>query len=52
MHVTTRRNLHSHHFSSPLSHNQEVSAFGEGGDGDEGIYAIGTLNTPLFNKVL
>ncbi|XP_064652144.1 stromal cell-derived factor 2-like isoform X2 [Lineus longissimus] len=36
MHIQTKRNLHSHHFSSPLSHNQEVSAFGEGGNGDEG----------------
>ncbi|XP_014661864.1 PREDICTED: stromal cell-derived factor 2-like [Priapulus caudatus] len=30
------RNLHSHFFQSPLSHNQEVSCFGEGGDGDTG----------------
>ncbi len=36
LHVTTRRNLHSHDFSSPLSHNQEVSAYGEDGIGDEG----------------
>lgn len=35
-HVNTGRNLHSHHFQSPLSHNLEVSAFGEGGQGDEG----------------
>ncbi|XP_061659969.1 stromal cell-derived factor 2 [Syngnathoides biaculeatus] len=33
-HVNTGRNLHSHHFSSPLSSNQEVSAFGEDGEGD------------------
>ncbi|XP_061817660.1 stromal cell-derived factor 2 [Nerophis lumbriciformis] len=33
-HVNTGRNLHSHHFSSPLSSNQEVSAFGEEGEGD------------------
>ncbi|KAJ8321596.1 hypothetical protein KUTeg_000067 [Tegillarca granosa] len=26
----------SHHFQSPLSHNLEVSAFGEEGEGDEG----------------
>lgn len=39
MHLNTRRNLHSHHFSSPLSHNLEVSAFGEDGEGDEGLYA-------------
>ncbi|CAF1138147.1 unnamed protein product [Rotaria sp. Silwood1] len=35
-HVTTRRNLHSHDFASPLSHNQEVSAYGEDGLDNEG----------------
>lgn len=35
-HLATKRNLHSHHFQSPISHNQEVSAFGENGQGDEG----------------
>ncbi|XP_010875236.1 stromal cell-derived factor 2-like protein 1 [Esox lucius] len=34
-HMTTGRNLHTHHFSSPLSNNQEVSAFGENGEGDD-----------------
>ncbi|XP_011609704.1 stromal cell-derived factor 2 [Takifugu rubripes] len=34
MHVNTGRNLHSHYFASPLSSNQEVSAFGEEGEGD------------------
>ncbi|XP_003642473.3 stromal cell-derived factor 2 isoform X2 [Gallus gallus] len=33
-HLGTGRNLHSHHFVSPLSGNQEVSAFGEDGEGD------------------
>uniref|UniRef100_UPI0037E8B30E stromal cell-derived factor 2 n=1 Tax=Semicossyphus pulcher TaxID=241346 RepID=UPI0037E8B30E len=33
-HVNTGRNLHSHYFSSPLSSNQEVSAFGDEGEGD------------------
>ncbi|XP_016316185.1 stromal cell-derived factor 2-like protein 1, partial [Sinocyclocheilus anshuiensis] len=33
-HMKTGRNLHSHHFSSPLSNHQEVSAFGENGEGD------------------
>ncbi|KAM9525727.1 stromal cell-derived factor 2 [Guaruba guarouba] len=33
-HLGTGRNLHSHHFASPLSGNQEVSAFGEDGEGD------------------
>ncbi|CAH8614341.1 unnamed protein product [Dicrocoelium dendriticum] len=36
MHLNTRKNLHSHHFQSPLSSNYEVSAFGEDGSGDEG----------------
>jgi len=35
-HQTTLRNLHSHHFTSPLSNSQEVSAFGENGEGDTG----------------
>lgn len=35
-HVTTRRNLHSHNYPSPLSNNQEVSAYGEDGVGDDG----------------
>ncbi|CAL8248965.1 unnamed protein product [Merluccius merluccius] len=34
-HMTTGRNLHTHHFTSPLSNNQEVSAFGEAGEGDD-----------------
>jgi len=36
-HLNTNRNLHSHHFQSPLSHNLEVSAFGDTGEGDEGM---------------
>jgi dolichyl-phosphate-mannose--protein O-mannosyl transferase len=35
-HLTTKKNLHSHHFSSPLSSEQEVSAFGDSGVGDSG----------------
>ncbi|XP_037948234.1 stromal cell-derived factor 2, partial [Teleopsis dalmanni] len=35
-HLTTRKNLHSHHFSSPLSNEQEVSAYGNDGVGDTG----------------
>lgn len=31
-HITTGRNLHSHQFRSPLSNQQEVSAFGEQGE--------------------
>jgi dolichyl-phosphate-mannose--protein O-mannosyl transferase len=35
-HLATKKNLHSHLFQSPLSNNQEVSAFGDNGEGDEG----------------
>ncbi len=35
-HLSTRLFLHSHHFSSPLSNNQEVSAYGDGMAGDHG----------------
>lgn len=35
-HLATQKNLHSHHFSSPLSDMQEISAFGEEGEGDSG----------------
>ncbi|TMW48218.1 hypothetical protein DOY81_006689 [Sarcophaga bullata] len=35
-HLSTKRNLHSHFFSSPLSGEQEVSAYGENGIGDSG----------------
>lgn len=40
LHLATRRNLHSHLFVSPLSNNQEVSAFGDNGEGDDGDYWI------------
>jgi len=36
-HFTTQRNLHSHTFTAPMTgSHQEVSAFGEGGEGDDG----------------
>jgi dolichyl-phosphate-mannose--protein O-mannosyl transferase len=35
-HAQTGKNLHSHLFNSPISGQQEVSAYGEGGDGDTG----------------
>uniref|UniRef100_A0A0A9X0D1 Stromal cell-derived factor 2 n=1 Tax=Lygus hesperus TaxID=30085 RepID=A0A0A9X0D1_LYGHE len=36
-HVSTGKNLHSHHFPAPLSDsNQEVSAYGSNGEGDSG----------------
>lgn len=37
LHLTTKKNLHSHaQFQSPLSQKQEVSCFGDGGNGDAG----------------
>ncbi|KAH7822091.1 putative stromal cell-derived factor 2 [Monocercomonoides exilis] len=33
-HVSTKRNLHSHNFKSPISSQQEVSCFGDKGVGD------------------
>eukprot|EP00611_Tribonema_gayanum_P014654 TRINITY_DN260_c0_g1_i2.p1 TRINITY_DN260_c0_g1~~TRINITY_DN260_c0_g1_i2.p1 ORF type:complete len:165 (+),score=34.08 TRINITY_DN260_c0_g1_i2:159-653(+) len=35
-HMFTQKNLHTHRFVSPLLRLQEVSAFGEEGDGDSG----------------
>lgn len=36
-HIATNKNLHSHHFVSPLSSNQEISCYGDdGGEGDSG----------------
>lgn len=36
-HVVTSKNLHSHIFTSPLSNNQEISAYGDdSGEGDTG----------------
>ncbi|KAK6644607.1 hypothetical protein RUM43_000874 [Polyplax serrata] len=39
-HLETKKNLHSHHFSSPISGNQEVSAYGTKGEGDTGDHWI------------
>jgi dolichyl-phosphate-mannose--protein O-mannosyl transferase len=36
-HLITKKNLHSHFFTSPLSGNQEISAYGDDdGEGDTG----------------
>ncbi|KAG5875686.1 hypothetical protein JTB14_023965 [Gonioctena quinquepunctata] len=35
-HVETKKNLHSHNFQSPLSANQEISCYGDNGEGDSG----------------
>ncbi|KAL3853892.1 hypothetical protein ACJMK2_013191 [Sinanodonta woodiana] len=49
-HLSTGRNLHGHHFQSPLSHNLEVSAFGEGGEGDEGDNWVIICNNQYWNR--
>lgn len=49
-HLTTGRNLHSHHFQSPLSHNLEVSAFGEQGNGDDGDFWVVICSTKLWKR--
>ncbi|XP_013405901.1 stromal cell-derived factor 2-like isoform X2 [Lingula anatina] len=49
-HVTTQKNLHSHHFQSPLSRNQEVSAFGDGGEGDEGDHWAVTCSGKYWSR--
>uniref|UniRef100_A0A7S1BUQ8 MIR domain-containing protein n=2 Tax=Corethron hystrix TaxID=216773 RepID=A0A7S1BUQ8_9STRA len=33
-HLSSKKNLHTHNFRSPLTGNQEVSAYGEDGEGD------------------
>ncbi|XP_046362512.1 stromal cell-derived factor 2-like [Haliotis cracherodii] len=50
MHLSTKRNLHSHHFQSPLSHNLEVSAFGEEGEGDEGDNWVIVCSTKHWSR--
>ncbi|KAL0237491.1 hypothetical protein PCE1_000888 [Barthelona sp. PCE] len=36
MHLQTKKMLHSHEYRSPLSQQQEVSCFGDNGEGDSG----------------
>lgn len=53
-HLQTGKNLHSHHFSSPLSGQQEVSAFGISGEGDTGdnwTVLCGGANWEINSKV-
>ncbi|GFY44230.1 stromal cell-derived factor 2 [Trichonephila inaurata madagascariensis] len=49
-HLPTKKNLHSHHFSSPLSNNQEVSAFGEDGEGDTGDHWTVTCSSDYWER--
>lgn len=47
-HLSTNKNLHSHHFSSPLSGNQEISCYGEDGTS---IYSKSTLNQEKYRII-
>ncbi|GBF94422.1 stromal cell-derived factor [Raphidocelis subcapitata] len=47
-HVATRRWLHSHLFQSPLSANQEVSAFGGDSQSDGGDVTLRHVDTGAF----
>ena len=44
----TRKNLHSHHFKSPISNNFEFSAFGEDGEGDEGSLLLSAIHQAII----
>jgi dolichyl-phosphate-mannose--protein O-mannosyl transferase len=48
--VSTKRSLHSHFFLSPLSNNQEVSAFGENGSGDDSDNWIIECNNEFWRR--
>lgn len=50
-HVTTKKNLHSHLVSSPLSGKQEVSAYGDSkGEGDTGDNWLLTCNNDFWER--
>ncbi|KAI6653794.1 hypothetical protein LOD99_3298 [Oopsacas minuta] len=49
-HSATKLFLHSHYFTSPLSHNQEVSCFGENSEGDNGDYWILECSGKFWKK--
>lgn len=50
-HIVTKKNLHSHRVSSPLSGQQEVSAYGdENGEGDNGDNWLLICNTEFWNR--
>lgn len=51
-HVDTKKNLHSHHFQSPLSGNQEVSCYGNKGEGDSGDNWTVVCSGKWFAKIV
>eukprot|EP01103_Thecamoeba_quadrilineata_P006449 TRINITY_DN16179_c0_g1_i1.p1 TRINITY_DN16179_c0_g1~~TRINITY_DN16179_c0_g1_i1.p1 ORF type:complete len:207 (+),score=20.03 TRINITY_DN16179_c0_g1_i1:16-636(+) len=49
-HLNTRRLLHSHLIASPLSHTQEVSCYGDNGEGDQGDNWIVETKADLWGR--
>ncbi|XP_075215554.1 stromal cell-derived factor 2 [Lycorma delicatula] len=49
-HLVTSKNLHSHHFPSPLSGNQEISAYGNDGEGDSGDHWIVVCDNDFWER--
>ncbi|KAI5642298.1 MIR domain-containing protein [Phthorimaea operculella] len=50
-HVGTKKNLHSHYFTSPLSGHQEVSCYGdEAGEGDSGDHWTVVCNNDFWRR--
>lgn len=50
-HTATLKNLHSHHFSSPLSGNQEISCYGDSeGEGDTGDHWTVVCNNDYWRR--
>ncbi|XP_076638906.1 stromal cell-derived factor 2 [Colletes latitarsis] len=50
-HITTKKNLHSHRVSSPLSGKQEISAYGDGkGEGDNGDNWLLICSTDVWKR--
>ena len=49
-HLATKKNLHSHLFSSPLSDQQEISAFGVNGEGDSGDVWVVICDDEFWNR--
>jgi dolichyl-phosphate-mannose--protein O-mannosyl transferase len=50
-HLATKKNLHSHNFNSPLSGNQEISAYGDdSGEGDTGDHWEVICNDSIWRR--
>jgi len=49
-HLSTKKNVHSHHFQSPLSGNQEISCYGEEGAGDSGDHWKVICSEDVWNR--